>query len=160
MGKANLSSLKLFFNFSLKNCKMQWFKKHPSQAVFKAILIIVSGNIHFSSAVNPAIIYTWILQIRLMLASWQLLHTTHPLSFLKTLSQKQPTSSLLSHSEYPLTQIPSTPPSSRQHSSKTTKSSGRGIPSSNFLSCSYPKTPAIFLCQVDGAVPIPMGCGY
>lgn len=43
MGKANLSSLKLFF--FLKKLKMQCFKKHPSEAIFKAILIIMSGKI-------------------------------------------------------------------------------------------------------------------
>lgn len=103
---------KSFFFFLKKKCKMQCFKKQPSKAIFKAILIIMSGNIHFSTAslggVNPAIMYTWILQIRLMLASRQLLHATLPPSFLKPPSHKQSTSSLSSHDEYHLTQIPST----------------------------------------------------
>lgn len=55
--------------------------------IFKAILMINNENMLFFSivnpaGVNPAISYTWILQIRLMLASspQQLLHTTHTLS--------------------------------------------------------------------------------
>lgn len=117
------------------------------RGIFKAILITINENIHFSiaslSGVNPAITYSWILQIRLMLASWVTAVPPHhtystsprpaPFPQPKGISTSSP-----SDHQPPPSPDPLRSPSASQHFSKTTKLSDREISSHNFPNLSMP----------------------